>query len=120
MLLPGPSLPLYRFIVPAARTAAKISWARYVVRLAGGLTEHAPVLGVWQENKADAMPLTEEMACFDVMCAKEDAEKILSKAGKCWPNEKAFFVACLGTATIFNTVDKLDMLVDLGDTNKQG
>lgn len=118
-LLPGPSLPLYRFIVPGGRTAAKVAWARFVVRLTGGLTEHAPVVGIWQENKQDlSSPQVEEMSCVDVMCSKEHAQEILGEAAKKWPNEKAFFVACLGNATIFTTIDKIDLLIDFTEPHK--
>ena len=96
---------LYEVALPAFDNNAKSygtaveAWARRALKKAGGYTEMGTRGGVWRDP-ADGTVYRETMYWFSVACAPDVMGQLMQEAFSLFPDQKAIFLAKVGTAEI--------------------
>jgi hypothetical protein len=101
---------VYQFALPTQSNDGTLSyweqlreWENEALAVAGGFTDLGDRTGVWRDDKTDEI-YREQMAWYEVAVDESFdviiADRLLDVTRRLFPDQKAFYVAKVGTAEI--------------------
>lgn len=96
-------LPLFRNDHYTAFTKEHAAFQKHVIAECGGITEGQRAYGSWTDEKGNVVK--DDVIPYRFACGTEQANSILAKAFELFSDQKAIFIANIGSANILSRED---------------